>query len=169
MSKWPLWNPQDWNPFPGLKTLSPVTRTPLSHHLRDKKKWVTNSKLCHIPSHNSFVFDTNIFLIDETRTEGTYQDRIGQIRGLQITQFPVLNCKWCKRLHPRHFTDIVHHIHTAMPEETMQGTNLYIRSNLGFSVLLKDTSTLTLGEPGFELATLRLPSGHSTPEPLPPP
>ena len=49
----------------------------------------------------------------------------------------------------------------------MQGTNLYIRSNQGFSVLLKDTSTLTLGEPtGFELATLWLPSGHSTSEPL---
>ena len=28
----------------------------------------------------------------------------------------------------------------------MQGTNLYIRSNLGFSVLLKDTLTLTLGD-----------------------
>ena len=51
----------------------------------------------------------------------------------------------------------------------MQGTNLYIRSNQGFSVLLKDTSTLTLGEPtGFEPATLRLPSGHSTAERLPP-
>ena len=37
--------------------------------------------------------------------------------------------------------------------------NQHIGSNYGFSVfLLKDTSTLTLGEPGFELATLRLPS-----------
>ena len=50
----------------------------------------------------------------------------------------------------------------------MQGTNLHIGSNQGFSVLPKDTSTLTLGEPGFELATLRLPSSHSTPDPLPP-
>ena len=49
----------------------------------------------------------------------------------------------------------------------MQGTNLHIRSNQGFSVLLlKDTLTLTLGEPtGFELETLQLPSSHSTTEP----
>ena len=48
------------------------------------------------------------------------------------------------------------------------GGGAYRSVYLGFSVLLKDTSTLTLGEPGFEMATLQLPSSHSTPEPPPP-
>ena len=37
----------------------------------------------------------------------------------------------------------------------MQGTNLLTGSNVGFRVLPKDPSTLTQGEPGFELGTLR--------------
>ena len=55
--------------------------------------------------------------------------------------------------------------HRQWRKQTIQGTNLLRESNWGFSVLLKDTSTLTLGETGIELATLRLPSGHSTPDP----
>ena len=34
------------------------------------------------------------------------------------------------------------HIHTTMAEETMQSTDLHIRSKVGFRVLLKDTLTL---------------------------
>ena len=49
------------------------------------------------------------------------------------------------------------HIHTPVAEETMQGTNLLTGSNVGFRVLPKDPSTLTQGEPGFELGTLREP------------
>ena len=54
----------------------------------------------------------------------------------------------------------------------MQGTNLRIGHNLGFRGLLKDTLTLTLGEPAIRLGTLWFPSGcsagHSIPELLPP-
>ena len=53
------------------------------------------------------------------------------------------------------FTHSHTHIHTQMAEETMQGTNLLTGSNKGFRVLLKDSSTLTLGEPRIELGTLR--------------
>ena len=38
---------------------------------------------------------------------------------------------------------------SLMPEATMQGYGqLHIRSNLGFSVLLKDTSTCSSAQPG---------------------
>ena len=40
--------------------------------------------------------------------------------------------------------------------QTMQGTNLLIGSNLGFRVLLKDSLTLPLEEPGIEPGTLRV-------------
>ena len=39
-----------------------------------------------------------------------------------------------------------------------QGTNLPTESNKGFRVLLKDSSTLTLGEHGIEQGTLQTPS-----------
>ena len=45
-----------------------------------------------------------------------------------------------------------------MAEETMQGTNLLTGGNKGFRVLLKDSLTLTLVEPGIELGTFREPS-----------
>ena len=52
----------------------------------------------------------------------------------------------------------------------MQGTILPTGSNLGFRVLLENSSTLTLKEPGIELGTLWAPSSvfkddFSTPEP----
>ena len=75
--------------------------------------------------------------------------------------------KWCIYIAP--LTKALHrdcalhspiytHIHTPVAEETMQVTNLLIRRNWGFRVLLKDSSTLTLGEPGIELGTFRVPS-----------
>ena len=45
-------------------------------------------------------------------------------------------------------------IHTPTVEETMQGTNNLL---VGFSVLLKDTSTLTQEEPGIEPGTSSFP------------
>ena len=70
-------------------------------------------------------------------------------------------------------------IHTPMVAETMQGTNLHTGSNLGFRVLPKDSSTVTL-HGGARIWTGGLPGagnrkgtgfkgGFSTPEPLPPP
>src|SRR4029434_5790834 len=49
------------------------------------------------------------------------------------------------REHSKRFTDeCLRHlpIHTPMAEATIQVANLHISSSLGFSVLLKDTSTL---------------------------
>ena len=45
------------------------------------------------------------------------------------------------------------HIYKAIVEETKQGTCLLIRSSLGFSVLLKGTSTFSLEEPGIDPVT----------------
>lgn len=43
-----------------------------------------------------------------------------------------------------------------MVEEAMQGANLHSRSNGGYSVLLKETSTWSLEEPGIQPAAFQL-------------
>ena len=56
-------------------------------------------------------------------------------------------------LHSALHSPIHTHIHTPSAAKAMQGINQHIGSNLGFSVLPKDTSTCRQEEPGFEPLT----------------
>ena len=49
-----------------------------------------------------------------------------------------------------------------MAEETMQGIDLLIGSKQGFRVLLKDTSTITLGESGIKFKIHESEGGETT-------